>query len=137
MVSNFGKLDSATTKKQIKCYVKESFPHFLVTDNHFYVPAYMTKKCVDDFHAKNAGVNIVDMKSKVIILTEWTLEMAKVNSADVFTSYANLEIKLVVKSMKTQPAGGKDKILLSRYPVNIYRDAEMKNLINAFVHKNT
>ena len=39
-------------KKQIKCYVKESFPHFLVTDGFFYVPCYFTKKAVDDFKAK-------------------------------------------------------------------------------------
>ena len=30
-------------KKNIKCYVKESFPHFLVSDGFFYVNAYFTK----------------------------------------------------------------------------------------------
>ena len=36
----------AHLKKPIKCYVKESFPHFLVTDGYFFVPAYFTKEAV-------------------------------------------------------------------------------------------
>merc|ERR1719272_1305222 len=102
---NFAKVPSAG--KKIKCFVKESFPFFLVTDNHFYVPCYFTKKAIDDFKAKNAGVNITDLKSKVVELDTWTLEMAKVDSASVFTSYAGIEVRLVVSSFRL---GGKDKV---------------------------
>jgi len=130
---NSAKCDSAATKKQIKCFVKESFPHFLVTDNHFYVPMYMTKKCVDGFKSGHSNVNISDLKSKVVVLTDWTLQMAKVNSADVFTSYGGIEIKLIVNSFKLAQ-NEKSKVLLSRYPVNLYRDDEMKNLINNYTH---
>jgi len=66
--------------KQLKLFVKESFPHFLVSDGNYYVPAYFTKKAVDDFKAKNSGVNITDLKSKVIDVMSWSLEMARVNS---------------------------------------------------------
>lgn len=130
---NASKCDSASTKKQIKCFVKESFPHFLVTDNHFYVPMYMTKKCVDSFKSAHSNINISDLKSKVVVLTDWTLQMAKVNSADVFTSYGGIEIRLVVSSFKLAQ-NEKSKVLLSRYPVNLYRDDEMKNLINNYTH---
>jgi len=134
MISNGGDLaavmkefnDGKGVVKKIKCFVKESFPYFLVTDNFFFIPCYFTKKAVDDFKSKHSGVNITDLKSKIIEISDWTLEMAKVNSADVFTSYGGIEIKLIAKSFKL--AASKDQVLLSRYPLNLYRDDEMKTL---------
>ena len=45
---DFGKV-GANLKKPIKCFVKESYPHFLVTDEYFFVPAYFTKEAVSEF----------------------------------------------------------------------------------------
>ena len=45
---DFGKV-GANMKKPIKCFVKESYPHFLVTDEYFFVPAYFTKEAVNEF----------------------------------------------------------------------------------------
>jgi len=92
--------EGSIPKKTIKCYVKESFPHFLVTDGFFYVACYFTKKAIDEFHSKFSNLNITDLRSRVIIISDWTLEMNKVNSANVFTSYGGLEVKLIVKSFK-------------------------------------
>ena len=41
------KIPEKLKKTQIKCFVKESCPYFLVTDDFFYVPIYFTKKAVD------------------------------------------------------------------------------------------
>jgi len=120
--------------KKIKCFVKESFPYLLITDNHFYVPLYLTKKAVDDFKSKHAGVNITDLKSKVIEIDNWTLEWNKVDSSSVFTSYAGIELRLIAGNMKLV-SGTKDKVLLTRYPVNLYRDDEMKTLFQSYHHK--
>ena len=126
--------DSSIPKKTIKCYVKESFPHFLVTDGFFYVACYFTKKAVDEFHSKFSNLNITDLRSRVIIISDWTLEMNKVNSANVFTSYGGLEVRLIVKSFKpvTQE---KEQPTLTRHPVNLFRDDEMKTLIQNYTHK--
>ena len=125
--------DSTGKVKKIKCFVKEAFPHFLVTDNHFYVPCYFTKKAVDGFKAAHAGVNITDLKSKVVEIGDWSLEMRNVDSSTVFTSYAGIEIALIVNSFKL--VQGNQKVLLSRYPVNLYRDDEMKTLFQAYHHR--
>jgi len=61
---------------QIKCYVKESFPYFLVADNYFYIPCYFTKKAVDQFKAKTPNVNITDLRREVILIQDWSLELA-------------------------------------------------------------
>lgn len=125
---DFSKLSDNIPKKQIKCFVKESFPHFLVTDNFFYVACYFTRKAIDDFKSKFNNINITDLKSKVIVITDWTLEINRVNSADIFTSYSGIEVKLIVKQFKPS-LHDKDRVTLTRYPVNLYRDDEMKTLI--------
>jgi len=125
--------DSTGKVKKIKCFVKESFPHFLVTDNHFFVPCYFTKAAVDGFKAAHSGVNIVDLKSKVVEIGDWSLEMRSVDSSSNFTSYAGIEVQLVVRSFKL--VAGNQKVLLSRYPVNLYRDDEMKTLFQAYHHR--
>lgn len=87
-------------KKPIKCYVKESFPHFMVTDGYFFVPAYFTKDAINEFKQKFSSISVVDLRDKVVVLNDWSLEMRKVNSSEVFTSYANLEARLIVHSIK-------------------------------------
>ena len=91
---------SKNLQKPIKCYVKEAFPYFLVTDGYFFVPAYFTKEAVAEYRQKFPNVSISDLAEKVIVLNNWTLEMKKVNSGEVFTSYANLEVRLIVSSFK-------------------------------------
>ena len=125
---DFNKLSESIPRKQIKCFVKESFPYFLVTDNYFYVASYFTKKAVDDFKAKFQSINITDLKGKVIIITDWTLEVNRVNSSEIFTSYAGIEVRLIVKNFKLSNTD-KDKVTLTRYPINLFRDDEMKQLI--------
>ena len=126
---DLSKIPDKVKKTAMKCFVKESSPYFLVTDDFFYVPCYFTKKAVDQFKASNSNVNITDLRSRVILINDWSLELSKVNSADVFTSYAGVELKLIVNSFKVNDAGS-DKISLNRHPINIYRDNEMKTLIN-------
>ncbi len=73
MINNGGNLskvqsefkDASGKVKKIKCFVKESFPYFLATDNHFYVPCYFTKKAVDDFKSKHSGINITDLNPRL------------------------------------------------------------------------
>ena len=47
-----------------------------------------------------SSVKILDLQDKVVVLKNWTLELKKVDSAEVFTSYNNLEVRLVVHSFK-------------------------------------
>lgn len=130
---DFSKFSSAQRSQAIKCYVKESFPYFLVSDNYHYVAVYFTKKAIDDFKSKNSNVNITDLKTRVITITDWSLEMVHVNSQDVFTSYGGLEVRLVAKAFKLEK--GSDKVILTRHPSNLYRDAEVKTTIQAFTHR--
>lgn len=117
-------------KKPLKCYVKEAYPYFLVSDGYFFLQCHFTKEAVNEFHKSYGNVKIVDLTDKVVVLNKWSLEMNKVNSREVFTSYSNLEIRLVVHSFK--PSLG-ENLNPVRYPVNIFRDDETKSLIQDFV----
>lgn len=105
----------------------------MVTDGYFYVPCYFTKKAVDQFHQKFGNQNITDLKNRVIKINEWTLELNRVNSANVFTSYGGLECRLVVKSFTPEPKKDESSNL-PRTPFNLYRDDEMKILIQNYNH---
>jgi hypothetical protein len=94
---------------------------------------YFTKKAIDDFKGKSTNVNITDLKTRVITITDWSLEMVSVNSQEVFTSYDGLEVRLVAKAFKLEK--GSDKVILSRHPTNLYRDAEVKTIVQNFSHK--
>jgi len=132
MIRNGGDFSKvANTKRSIKCYVKESFPHFLVTDNFVYVAAYFTRKAVDEFKSKHSNANITDLKSRVITIKDWSLEMTRVNSQDVFTSYGGIEIKLIVRSFVLDKG---ESPSLTRHPVNIFRDDSIKTLVQNYHH---
>ena len=73
---NFGNVKEAF-KKPIKCFVKEAFPFFLVSDGFFAVPLNFTKGAIDEFKSKFSNVNIVDLSEKVIVINKWHLEMKK------------------------------------------------------------
>lgn len=77
--------------------MKESKKFFLVTDDFFYIPAYFTQKAYNDFKSKFPNVNLTDLETKVLLITEWSLELSRVNSAEIFTSYGGVEIKLIIK----------------------------------------
>jgi len=111
--------------------VKESYPYFLVTDGYFFVQLYFTKEAVADFKSKFNNVNITDLHDRVILINNWTLELKRVNSAEVFTSYANLEVRLIAHSFKPNL---NERLNPTRYPTNLFRDDEMKTIIQHFRH---
>jgi hypothetical protein len=116
-------------KRPLKTYVKESYPYFLVTDGYFFVQAYFTKEAVAEFRSKFNNVNITDLHDRVVILNSWSLEFRRVNSAEVFTSYGNLEIRLIVNSFKPNL---NERLNPTRYPINLFRDDELKTQIQQF-----
>lgn len=129
---NFGSVKDSF-KKPLKCFVKETFPYFLVSDGFFYVQAYFTKDAVTDFKKKFSSVNICDLTNKVVVLTDWHLEMRRSNTNEVFTSYANIEVRLIVTGFKCML---QEKVNPTRFPSNLFRDDEFKTLIQNYRHKN-
>lgn len=120
------KLNKQNLKQQLRLYVKEASPHFLVSDSQFFVPAYFTPEAAVNFNSKFASVSVDALAGKVILVTKWDLELRRVDSNQVWTSYAGLEVRLIVKEFKPVM---QDQGALPRHPTNLYRDDEFKTTI--------
>lgn len=134
MIQNGGDYDALPKdllRKDLQVFVKETRPYFLVSDSFFYVPAYFTQGAITEYKSKFPQVNVLDLENKVIVITKWSLELRRVNSAECFTSYNGVECRLVVHSFKPQL---KESLHPTRYPTNLYRDDEFKTTIQAFRH---
>ena len=66
----------------------------------------------------------------MIVITKWHVELSLTNSAEEFTSYAGIEMKMIVQDFKVKV---NDESKLSKYPANLYRDDEVKTTIQNFV----
>lgn len=103
MIQNGGAYDALPKdllRKDLQVFVKETKPYFLVSDSYFYVPAYFTAAAISEYNSKFPQVNVLDLEGKVIVITKWSLELRRVNSDEVFTSYAGVECRLIVHSFK-------------------------------------
>lgn len=132
MIKNGGdveKLNKGDLKRQLKLYVKEASPHFLVSDSQFFVPAYFTPEAAVNFNSKFASVSVDSLAGKVILVNKWDLELRRVDSNQVWTSYAGLEVRLIVKEFKPMM---NDQGALPRHPTNLYRDDEFKTTIQQY-----
>jgi|Transcript_11467 hypothetical protein len=128
---DYNALPKDLLKKDLQVFVKETKPYFLVSDSFFYVPAYFTQAAITEYQSKFPQVNVLDLENKVIVITKWSLELRRVNSTEVFTSYAGVECRLIVHSFKPQL---KESLHPTRHPTNLYRDDEFKTTIQAFRH---
>lgn len=126
------KLNKDLSKQMLKVFVKETSPYFLVSDSFFYVPAYFTQAALDEYKKKFANVELTDLNEKVILISNWSLELKRVDSNAVFTSYAGVEVRLVIHSFKPQLT---EALHPTRWPTNLYRDDEFKTTIQHFRHR--
>lgn len=126
------KLSKDMSKQMLKVFVKETQPYFLVSDSFFYVPAYFTQAALDDFKKKFSNVALNDLHEKVVLISNWSLELKRVDSNAVFTSYGGLEVRLIIHAFKPQLS---DALHPTRWPTNLYRDDEFKTTIQHFRHR--
>jgi thiamine biosynthesis protein ThiC len=72
--ADFDQVKASMKKSAIKCFVKESYPKFLISDGTFFISAYITKEAYDNFkketEVKESGIKkITDLSNKVIVLS--------------------------------------------------------------------
>lgn len=103
----------------------------MISDGYFFVPAHFTKEAVKEYKEKSGGIPIVDLADKVIVLNKWHLEARKAGN-NAIGSYDGVEVRLIVSSFKTSL---QDKLNPVRYPSNLFRDNEMKTIIQHYKHE--
>ena len=123
---DFSKLSKDMAKQMLKVFVKETQPYFLVSDSYFYVPAYFTQAALDTYKKNFPSIGLNDLLEKVILISSWSLELKRVDSNAVFTSYAGLEVRLIIHAFKPNMT---EALHPTRWPTNLYRDDEFKTTI--------
>ena len=72
------------------------------------------------------------MGDGVIVITKWHVELALVNSAEEFTSYGGIEMRMIIQDFKVKI---NDESKLSKYPANLFRDDDVKMSIQNFIRE--
>lgn len=121
-------------KKPIRCAVREVTPQLLLTDGQFNLSGYITKEAFALYCKNEANlVKVTELRDFMITIDSWTLELVKVSANDSFTSYAGLEMRLIINKFSKYSAT--QVTLNNKYPQNLYRDDEVCNYITKFLAK--
>ena len=106
----------------LHCYLDN--PQFILSDGKSFLGAYLTKQAFDSFR-KTSKVKLTEAQGQKFEVSKWELELVRVDSANVYTSYCGLEVRLVVHEIKTSTA----KMDVSHFLDNIHRDNDVKSHI--------
>jgi hypothetical protein len=113
--------------RPIKCAVKETYPNFVLHDGNFFVSAYFTPEAYESHYLKSK-LSLTELQDFMIKINKWTLELSQVDSSKVFTSYASLEMRIVIHefSVVSETRVSFEK---ANWPVNLYRDDDVRQHI--------
>ena len=101
---DFSKFNESLKKLKLKCYVKEVYPKFLLTDGSHFIEGYITQECFNKCHQKTGEgeVFITDLERGLILITKWSLDLVLKNSYEDYTSYDNLEMRIIVNEFRVK-----------------------------------
>ena len=78
---------SATLKGAFTVKVFNDSPALLFSDGSFFIGAYLTQDAFDKYRAKYKTNHISKSEGSYFRVEDWHMEVVKVNSEDVYTSY--------------------------------------------------
>eukprot|EP00347_Sterkiella_histriomuscorum_P012969 403366519 len=125
---DYNKLPDNLKRAKIRCQVRETYPKLLISDGSFFIAGYITKECQNKCEQKK--VKITDLKDGLILITKWNVELTLVNSAEEFTSYSGIEMRVIIHEFRVNQ---EEDLKMSKFPTNLYRDDEVKASILHFI----
>jgi hypothetical protein len=116
----------------IKCSVKESSPNFLLTDGVFFISGYFTPEALQK-HEATGGIPVANLQGFLIDLNKWSLELIVDQNNKTFTSYAGLELRLIIHDFKV--VSSTKMLLENKNPINLFRDDQSRAYIQNFLYQ--
>lgn len=119
-------------KKTIRVCVKDVLPQFVLTDGYFNLSGYITKEAYDEYNKNPKNkIKISDLRDFMLNLERWTIDLVQVDSRDSFTSYAGLEMRLIIHQFSVF---SENRVILpNKYTTNLFRDDDVMAVINNFI----
>ena len=128
---DFKKIREQIRNSKIKCWVKQTFPRFLISDGQFFMSASFTKEAFAKCHqGEHHNISITDLQDGLILINKWSVEIVTATAED-FTNYLGLEMKFIIHDFKVKLG---DQLKMSKYPANLYRDDEVKTMLSSFLN---
>ena len=97
-------------------------PQFILSDQNQFIGAYLTKQAFYGYRKKN-NQSITKSKGVTYQVTDWQLEFVKVDSEEVYTSYSDREVRLIIHEMKVNLGA---QLGPDQFVDNIHRDNDVK-----------
>ena len=111
-------------KKSIRCAVREIEPQLLLTDGQYTISGYITKEAFALYCKNDTNkIKVTELRDFMITIDSWTLDLVRTTPDESFTSYANLEMRLIINKFSKFSETRVD--LNNRYPQNLYRDDQV------------
>ncbi len=112
----------ASLKKPFSCVCFLDNPQLILNDESHFIGAYLTKQAFDSYRRSKAP-KLSEAHSEKFKISDWMLELVKVDSETIYTSYADREVRLIVKNIKADPDS---KISPNSFIDNLHRDNDVK-----------
>lgn len=124
LLQNDGDWDKVEDKLKgpVSVHVFMDQPNLLVSDETHFITAHLTKHAFTTYRKQNK-LKITESAGQHFRLTDWHLELCRVDSEEQFCSYNNVEIRLVITSMDHDV---NSKLTPNSYVENIHRDNDVK-----------
>lgn len=71
-----------------------------MSDDQHYMEAVFTREAYNDFKKLHAGQKLCKLKDKMILIKRWGLVAKEVDSEEVYTSYMNVKVQLVIEQFQ-------------------------------------
>ena len=87
----------------------------MLTDGQYTISGYITKEAFAQYSKNEANnVKVSELRDFMVTLDSWTLELVQVSSEESFTSYAGVEMRLIINKFSKFSETRVD--LQNRYP---------------------
>jgi hypothetical protein len=113
----------ASLKTAFSCQVFIDNPQWIVNDETHFIGAYPTKQAFDAYRKTWKEVRLSESAHSKFLISDWSLELVKVESEEVYTSYVDREVRLVINSIKPDPDSS---LTPNSFVENLHRDNDIK-----------
>ena len=106
-------------------FIASSFldnPQFILSDGQVFIGTYLTKGAFDRYRKGN-NQSISKSKGVTYLVTGWELEFVRVDSEEVYTSYSDREVRLIIHDLKVSPGAQFEP---DQFVDNLHRDNDVK-----------
>ena len=104
----------------------------LLTDGQYNLSGYITREAFAQYSKNGSNdTKVSELRDFMITLDSWTLELTSVSADESFTSYAGLEMRLIINRFSKFSQTRVE--LQQRYPQNLYRDDQVSFHITKFL----